>query len=202
MKRFSDTLVLPLLTLLLMLVAAIAIAKITGSRADEARRLLETQLTQKREAQTRVQKSGSEKDLIIRYLPDYQKLDAMGFVGDEQRIKWLDALRSANQKGGMFGVNYDISARKPYPHATALGAGAINVMHSVMKLRFQMLHEEDLFRLFEYLSEQNVGVFVVSSCTLRRTSATPTARFQPNMNAECELSWITARPPPAVEMQR
>lgn len=202
MRRFSNTLVLPLLTLLFVLVTAIVMAKITGDRADEARRLLDTQLTQMRDAQTRVQKSGSEKELIVRYLPDYQKLDAIGFVGDEQRINWLDALRNANQKGGMFGVSYDISARKPYPHAAALGAGAINVMHSVMKLRFQMLHEVDLLKLFEYLSEQNVGVFVVNSCTLRRSSATPTVRFQPNMNAECELSWITARPPPALEMQR
>jgi hypothetical protein len=153
-----------------------------------------------REAQTRVQKSGTERDLISRYLPDYNKLSALGFVGDEQRINWLEALRNANQSGGLFGINYDIAAKKPLPYAGALGAGPITIMQSAMKLRFQMLHEEDLPNLLANLSRQNAGVFIVNRCSLRRASATFAVRFQPNMTAECELGWITAQPPPATEI--
>jgi hypothetical protein len=202
MKPLRNSLMLPLLVLLATLAAAIAPVKFTVDSVDGARRNLDTQRAQLREAQTRVQKSGTEKDLIARYLPNYQKLDALGFVGDEQRINWLDALRNVNQKGGLFGINYDIAAKIPYPHAAALGASQINLSQSVMKLRFQMLHEGDLPKFFEYLAEQNAGVFIVNHCSVRRAGAAPAARFQPNMSAECELAWITAQPPPTVEERK
>jgi len=120
--RFSETMTLPLLVLLATLLAALALIKLSADRA-----VFDSQQAQLRDAQTRLQKSGTEKELIIRHLPDYAKLDALGFVGDEQRINWLDALRHANQKGGLFGINYDIAARKAYPHAATLNPGGVNV---------------------------------------------------------------------------
>lgn len=194
MKRWSNSLTLPLLVLLAVMAATVAAVKFSMDQAQAAQQKLTAQQAQMREAQTRVQKSGSEKELIVRYLPDYRKLGALGFVGDEQRINWLDALRNANHKGDLFGINYDISARQPYPHAALLAPGQINVMQSVMKLRFQILHEEDLPKFLEYLSEQNAGVFVVDQCTVRRVSTTQTTRFQPNLSVECQLAWITAQP--------
>ena len=199
MKRFSHALMLPLLALVAVIAAAVAAVMFTGDQAQAAQRKLTAQQTQMREAQTRVQKSGSEKEMIARYLPDYKKLGALGFVGDENRINWLDALRNANQKGGFFGINYDISARQAYPQAAMLAPGQMNVMQSVMKLRFQMLHEEDLPKFLQYLSEQNAGVFLVDQCSVRRAAATQTTRFQPNMTAECQLAWITAQPAATVE---
>lgn len=201
MKRLSDTLAVPLFVLLIMLIAALAMVKFSADRVEGAQRVLDAQSAQLLEAQARVQKSGAEKDLIMRYLPDFQRLDAMGFVGPEQRINWIDALRYANQKGALFGINYDIAASKPYPHAAAMNPGQLTVSHSLMKLRFQMLHEGDLPKFFAHLSEPNAGVFVVNACNMQRTSTTLTARFAPNMSAECELAWITAQPPPMTELR-
>ena len=199
MNKFAQSLILPILLLLAVIAAAAAAVKLTDDQARDARNKLSAQQTQLRDAQNRVQKSGAEKEMIARYLPDYQKLGALGFVGEEQRINWLDALRNANQKGAMFGINYDIAARQPYPHAAALAPGQMNIMQSMMKLRFPMLHEEDLPKFFEYLSEQNAGVFIVDQCTVRRAASTQSTRFQPNMNAECQLAWITAQPAPTAE---
>lgn len=199
MNRFSTTLTLPLLVLLSTLLIVLAMVKISNDRADMALRNLDSQQMQMRDAQLRVQKSGIERDLISRHLPDYQKLDAIGFVGDERRINWLDALRNANQKGGMFGINYDISARKADPQFGTPSIGQLQVMQSRMKLRFPMLHEGDLLKLLEYLSEQNVGVFVINTCKITRTSPALTVRFQPNLTGECELAWVTAQPPAAAE---
>lgn len=202
MKPVLNSLMLPLLMLLATVAAAIALVKFTLDGVAYAQRNLDAQHAQLREAQNRVQKSGTETDLIARYLPNYQKLSALGFVGDDQRINWLDALRNVNQKGGLFGINYDIAAKKAYPYAAALGANQLNLTQSVMKLRFQMLHEGDLPKFFEYLAEQNAGVFIVNQCSVRRVSATPPARFQPNMSAECEVAWITAQPPPVGEERK
>ncbi len=202
MKRLSNSLLLPFLVLLAALAAALAVVKTTAGSVAAAQRRFDAQHAQLIAAQTRVQKSGTEKELIARYLPNYQKLDALGFVGEDQRINWLDALRNVNQKGGLFGISYDITPKKAYPYAAALGGSQLNLSQSVMKLRFQMLHEGDLQKFFEYLAEQNAGVFIVNQCSVRRASITPVARFQPNMNAECELAWITAQPPPASDEQK
>ena len=199
MKRLSNTLALPLLLLLAVLAAVTAAVKFTDDQAQAAQSRLATQHTQMRDAEARVQKSGSEKELIVRYLPDYKKLQALGFVGDEQRINWLDALRNANQKGGLFGINYDISARQAYPHAALLAPGQMLIMQSLMKLRLPLLHEGDLQKFLQHVAEENAGVFMVEQCTVRRASTTQTARFQPNMTAECQLAWITAQPAVGVE---
>ena len=135
-----------------------------------------------------------EFELAIRYLPGYKQLSDIGFVGDEHRINWLDALRVANQKGDLFGVDYDISPRRPYPLAPALAPGQMNIMQSVMKLRFPLLHETDLPGFFELLANQQAGLFMVDQCTLRRAAAAPVIRFQANLTADCQLSWITTQP--------
>ena len=194
MTRAQSTLTLPLLVLTGVLMVAVGAVKFTKDKAEAAQQKLSAQQTQLRDAQTRVQKSGAEKELIVRYLPGYRQLTASGFVGEERRINWLDALRVVNQTGDLFGVDYDISPRRPYPLASTLAPGQLNVMQSMMKLRFQLLHEEDLPRFFELLSKQNAGLFMVDQCTIRRTASTATLRFQPYLAAECQLSWITAQP--------
>lgn len=191
----NSSLAKPLILFAAVLLAAGGAVKFTLDQTLEAQRQFDAQQTQMREAQARVQKSGTEKDLIVRYLPGYRQLTAMGFIGDEQRINWLDALRVVNQRGDLFGIDYDISPRRPYPLASTLSPGQMNVAQSTMKLRFQMLHEGDLQRFFERLSDQKAGTFLVDHCTLKRTSSTVNTRFQPNLAADCQLSWITAQPP-------
>jgi hypothetical protein len=194
MNPAKSTLAVPLIVLVVVMLAAAAAVKFTLDKTHEARRQFDAQHKQLRDAQGRVQKSGTEKELIIRHLPAYRQLAAMGFVGDEQRINWLDALRVVNQKGDLFGIDYDVSPRRPYPLASTLSPGQMGVTQSIMKLRFQLLHEGDLPRFFELLSRQQAGLFMVDHCTVKRTAAAPGARFQPNLAADCQLSWITAQP--------
>jgi len=194
----TRTLTLPLLVFAVVALAVFGAVKFSLGKVQAAQQQFNTQQTQLRDAQTRVQKSGAEKELIVRFLPGYQQLSAIGFVGEEQRINWLDALRVVNQKGALFGVDYDISPRRPFPLASALAPtpapGQMTVMHSMMKLRFPMLHEADLPRFFERLSDQGAGLFMVDQCTIRRVATGPNLRFQPNLAADCQLSWITAQP--------
>lgn len=194
MKKLGESMTLPVIALLLALAGAAVAVKLTDERANMAKARLVAQEAQLREAISRVQKSGAEKELIARHLPAYKRLQEMGFVGEEQRINWLDALRSANQKAGLFGVNYDIAARQPYPNAAALSPGQMRVMQSVMKLRLPLLHEEDLLTFMDALSEQQAGVHLIDQCAVRRAPNTQTTRYQPNMSAECQLAWITTLP--------
>ena len=194
MKRLQGTLALPILAVVAAAAFAVTAILFTLDQTQAARARQEAQLAQQREALTRVQKSGSEKQLIEQNLPNYRKLEALGFAGNEQRINWLDGLRSANQKAGLFGVNYDIGARQAYPRADLFAPGQMRIMHSMMKVKLPLLHEGDLLTFLAYLDEQHAGVFLTDQCTLRRAAQTQTQRFQPNMTADCQLAWITTQP--------
>ena len=183
----------PLLVLLaVLLVAAVAIYT-TEQLTVSAQRQLRQQQNQLKEARTRLQKSGEEKDVIVRFLDGFRQLERSGFVGEEQRINWLDALRLANQQADLFGVDYQIATQKRFQYAAELNPGQITLNQSVMRLRFRLLHEEDLVRFLNALARQGGGIFNVDLCLLRRIDTGGVIRYQPNVTADCELSWITAK---------
>jgi len=184
----------PLILLVAALVAAAGAIYYTHQLRLQAQAALVQQQKQLREAQTRLQRSGDEKSIIVQYVDQYRRLQQSGFIGEEQRIDWLNALRAANERTDLFGVNYGIEAQQPYAYAAELSPGQIGLRQSVMKIDFRLLHEIDLLRFFEALRRQNTGLFHLDQCTLRRTETTNTLRYQPNISASCQLAWITATP--------
>lgn len=183
----------PLLLLLVVLIIGASAIYYSDRLKATARQQLAQQQNQLKDARTRLQKSGDEKDVIVRYLDGYRQLESSGFVGEEQRINWLDGLRLANQQADLFGVDYQISTQKPYPYAADLNPGQVALNQSTMQLKFRLLHEEDLMRFLSALSRQGSGIFTIDECSLKRVDTRGVIRYQPNVNAECELSWITAK---------
>ena len=185
----------PLTVLLIVLLAGGVLVFYTKHLAEASSQQLKQQENQLREARTRYQKSGDEKEIITRYLGDYKRLQKQGFIGTESRINWLDGLRVANQQSELFGVEYQIGAQQPYTLATEYNTGNFAIQQSLMKLNFPLLHEGDLMRFFSILSTKGVGLFHLRQCKLERLDSNPTTlRFQPNLRAECELTWITMNP--------
>ncbi len=184
---------------LLLLAAVIAIAAGAIYYTHMLRLQAQTALTQQqsllRDAQARMRRSGEEESIITQYVDKYRQLQQSGFIGDEQRIDWLNALRIANEKTDLFGVSYGIDAQQPYAYSADLNPAPFTVRQSVMKLEFRLLHEMDLLRFFEVLRTQNNGLFHLDQCSLRRTEAGAVLRYQPNIAANCQLTWITATPP-------
>jgi hypothetical protein len=184
----------PVIALILILALAAGLIYYLDQSLTAATRELAAQQIQLREARTRLQKSGDEKQIIVRYLSNYQYLQRLGFVGDEQRINWLEGLRLSNQQTQLFGVDYQIGAQQPYPYASELEPGQLTLQQSVMKISFRLLHEGDLLRFLGTLAKQGVGLFSVNQCVIQRVDTGGSIRFQPNLQAECELAWITAKP--------
>ncbi|MGE0558599.1 MAG: hypothetical protein AB7E73_09625 [Burkholderiales bacterium] len=184
----------PIILLVVVLIAAAGAIYYTNDLLEKARFSLRQQQTQLREAQTRMQRSGDEKAIIIQYVDKYRQLQRAGVIGDEQRINWLDSLRIANERTDLFGINYSVGIQQSYPYAAGLDPGPISLRQSVMKLEFRLLHEADLLRFFEVLRAQGGGLFHLDSCVMQRTEQTATIRYQPNITANCELAWITASP--------
>jgi len=195
----ASALTLPLLVLAAAVAVSAAVMHYSRGEIDNAERQLAAQQAQARDARLRVQKSGEEQDIIVRYQDAYRALAQAGFIGDERRINWLDALRVVNQKGELYGISYQIAPQRPYAFASELAPDPLAVRQSVMKLRFALLHEGDLPRFFALLSQQNAGVYVPDQCTLQRVPGSAQLRNQPHLMADCDISWLTVRPAAGAE---
>jgi hypothetical protein len=189
----------PLILLVLVTTISAGIVYNLDKSVTVVKRELDQQLAQLREARTRLQKSGEEKEIIVRYLSGYQYLQRIGFIGDEQRLNWLEGLRLSNQQTQLFGVDYQIGAQQPYAYANELNPGQLMLYQSQMKISLNLLHEEDLMRFLGALARQGAGFFSVNQCMVERIGSGGSIRFQPNLHADCELEWITVRPPVAAD---
>jgi hypothetical protein len=171
-----------------------------------ARRDFAQQTNLMRDARTKLQRSGDEKLVIVRHLPNYKNLERLGFVGEEQRLNWVEGLRLSNQQSQLFGITYQISAQQPYPYASDLNPGQIALHQSLMKITFNLLHEGDLMRLLATLGKQGAGFFSVNRCQLERSGASVATgaaiRYQPHLRGDCELAWITLTAPPGVTAEK
>ena len=197
-----EALRIPLTVLGVTLLAAIVFMWFSGGILDSAERTKAQREAQLREARLRILNAGEEKEMIARYLASYQQLTRAGFVGDEQRINWLDSIRMANEEARTFGVEYDIGAQKPYIYAAELNPGQLALQESVMHLKFRLLHEEDLPRFFNALTRYGGGFFTVEQCQIRRMRSGEADRaitVQPNLTAECDLRCVTVRPASATD---
>jgi len=140
-------------------------------------------------ARARKANAGLEKDLIMRFGPVYGRLQDVGFIGTEQRLDWVDSLRTANSEAHLYGVEYQIGQQETFPAAT-LGAAGLEMHQSPMRVKLPLLHEGDLMGFLQRVAESRRGVFMITGCTLTRVGTGISAE-QPNLNAECDLSWIT-----------
>ena len=189
----------PLIALVCVVLLAAGAVYYSDALLDQSQKKLAQEQKQLKEARTRLQRSGDEKEVIVQYLGGYQQLERGGFAGEEKRINWLDALRLANQQAELFGVEYQISTQKPYPYAAEFNPAPLTLAESAMKLRVRLLHGDDLMRFFNALARQNAGLFLIDECKVQRIDTGGVIRFQPNLMAECELSWVTAKPGSATE---
>jgi hypothetical protein len=195
--RLLQALKLPLAALLIVGVSGASAVSWTRNQIKQHERTLAAQERQLAEARSRFQRSGEERDLIVRYLPQYHELRSRGLIGPEERISWLEALRAANDEANMFGTAYQISTQQAYAYANEFGAQQLGMAQSVMKLNLRLAHEGELMRFFRMLDRQKAGAFDINQCVLQR-AATPSENLalQPHLSAECELAWITLNPAP------
>ena len=181
----------PLIVLAIASVLGALLVIFTGQMREQSRADLQKQQAVLSDAHRRLLKSGEERELIVRYLPEYQALQKQGFVGSEQRVSWLDGLRNANQQADLFGVEYQVGAQEEFKTDSGVPDNRIVTRQSLMKLDFRMLHEDDLMRFFRTLAIQDVGLFSINYCSLERVADIRTLQFQPYLRAKCALAWIS-----------
>ena len=157
------------------------------------------QESQLNEARKRYLDSDQEKETILRFLPAYQELQQTGVLAPEQRINWLESIRAVNGKVGLYSVEYQLDPQRDYPHAQELNAGTLKVQQSAMKLRLGLLHEGDFLKFFDALAADHSGLFSLNRCRLSRIGVAGATNPGANIDAECQLAWITVYAEPKRE---
>ena len=180
--------------------AALILVGLLVSFADQYRKknetALQTQQNNLNQARQKFQSSGLEKDTIIQYLPIYNDLLASGFVGEERRIEWIEALRNIHAQHKLFSIDYSIGLQEAYKPSFLSNLGSFRLNRSVMSLKLDLLHEGDMLAIIEGLREQTTP-FIVRDCKIQRPigALVNSKNVAANMQAECEIDWLTLRDP-------
>ena len=180
--------------------AALILVGLLVSFADQYRAknetALQTQQNMLNQARQKFQSSGLEKETIIQYLPKYNELLASGFIGEERRIEWIETLRQIHAQHKLFSIDYSIGLQERYKPSFLPNLGNFRLNRSVMSLKLDMLHEGDLLALLDGLHEQTTP-FIVRDCEIKRPigAVVNTKNITSNMQANCEIDWLTLRDP-------
>ncbi len=180
--------------------AALVLVGLLVSFADQYRikndTALQTQQNLLNQARQKLQSSGLEKDTIIQYLPAYNELLASGFIGEERRIEWIETLRQIHGQHKLFSIDYSIGLQENYKPSYLPNLGSFVLHRSVMSLKLDMLHEGDILALLDGLHQQTTP-FIVRDCEISRPIgvAVNAKNVAANMQANCEIDWLTLRDP-------
>jgi hypothetical protein len=136
-----------------------------------------------------------EERLIATHLPQYRALEQQGVIGEEHRLAWAEALRSVSAKLGLPTMRYEIQPQKEHQYPGAPSLGRLKLYASPMRLSLGLLHEDDLFRFLDALAAEALGRFSVERCALRRSGPLQADPSKANLEAECEVLWLTMHQP-------
>lgn len=119
----------------------------------------------------------------------FSRLQRRGMIGEEQRLDWVELLKSIRDRHRLLDLRYEIA---PQRALDAQPGGTLSFYASAMKIELKLLHEEDLTRLLGDLQQQAGPLIQVKSCKvsrLPRASGDSAAQLQ----AACQIDWITLR---------
>jgi hypothetical protein len=180
------------LSLLLLLTALMLVAaSLLWSRglAQDAALHLQQQRSALNNAQQQLDHSRQQQQLIATHLGAYQALAARGFVGEEDRLAWIEAAQLANRDAGLYGLSYRLTPRTRSLPALAQG---LPLGQTTMVLSMPLLVETDLMRFLSALRSRASGVYRIQGCRISRLDSAPfDAVNQPRLQAECDLLWFT-----------
>ena len=186
--------------------ALLALVIITGltalHHAEAGRNEAQTTLTriQREEAASRAAQAreAAERTELAALEQRLQTLQEAGIVGEEKRLDWVDALNDIRRRRGLFKVDYEIGPQQSAdPALVGPASPEWSWRMSPMRIQLTALHEGDVLNLLRDLREQSRPWLHVEHCNLQRAASPRPQGPAAQLTAECQLQWISARPPEA-----
>jgi hypothetical protein len=138
-----------------------------------------------------------EQDMRAKIM-EYQRIKARGIIGVERRLDWVDLIRSIQRERKLLGLEYEIQPQQALSGNIAVSTGSGHVfMGSLMQVKIPLLHEADLLNFLEDIRTHAAAFTRLRSCRLQRNDPnnSPLNPGSPvQLNAECQIDWITLMP--------
>lgn len=154
-------------------------------------------LAKRNEIQKKLMRARDEEQEIKQKIARFQELGKRGIIGDEQRLDWVEQIRQIKTARKLFDMQYEISPQRPLDGAVAPGTGGdYEFLASMMQLKIQLLHEEDLLNFLSDLRGMVHAHIRVKDCSVERLPKSQGDRggkAAPQLQAECTIDWITLR---------
>lgn len=143
--------------------------------------------------------ASADQAVYQRYASRFTELAETGWIGNEQRLSWIESLQAINGEMHLPTLRYDIRQQRSASLAGTRMPDRLELRQTPMNLQIEALHERDILDLLGALREQGAGLMSVSECRLERVGSGPDIHVrpgQPNVNANCALHWYTLRMEP------
>ncbi|TNC96995.1 MAG: hypothetical protein FD121_967 [Gallionellaceae bacterium] len=125
------------------------------------------------------------------YKLEYEALETQKVIGNEQRLDWIEGLEKIRKQGAVLDFKYSVGPQQSYAPNPPLDTGNFALNLSPMTLQIDLLHEEQLDRLFSTMATQMEGWFILDRCSLSAgASATGEAT---SLKADCAGGWLTMK---------
>ena len=184
---------IPLIYLFMTLIISIALVMVGQKYEKEQLENYERSVSTLRSTFRLYQGIIEDIDLLEQYKNLYGGYKASGMIGDERRLSWIESLESTNQVLKLPILTYSLLPQEEFKRPGFKVKRGIEVNSSVMELSIGILHEEDIFALFEGLRLSIKNLFTVDSCTLTRNSSIGASlnTKRSNFNSTCNIRWVT-----------
>jgi hypothetical protein len=187
----------PLLFLALAVAAAVAVVVVSRQMVGQAESSQHQLLAQQREIHSRIARARDEEQDIRSRIARYLQMRERGVIGLEERLDWVEQITRIRNNRRLIDVQYELSPQKSIDDNVLPGgavAGSHEFMASNMRLRMQLLHENDLLGLLDDLRRSVNAHLLVRECLVERMGAVTTERGLPvQLRADCLIDWVTIR---------
>jgi hypothetical protein len=132
-------------------------------------------------------------DLLEQYTTKYSDYKATGLVGGERRLSWIESLESTNSVLKLPKLSFTLLPQEDFVRPGLKVDRNVEVKSSPMQLDISLMHEGDLFALFDGLALSISNLFTVDSCTISLMGGVG-QQFNTqsaNLNANCVIRWIS-----------
>ena len=147
------------------------------------------------DARRRLAAAQEDRENMSIYADEYGALIKRKIIGDDQRLDWMEGLEKLRQMNLVTDFGYNIAPQKKYAPQPPFDSGNFDIHYSETKLRFDLLHEEQLVDYFTALRKKIDGWYQLEGCTLQRSASNEEGAKAgaSQLRAECSGGWITLK---------
>lgn len=149
------------------------------------------------DVKARLNRARDEEQELRDKIARYQQLGAQGYIGEELRLDWIEAIARIKKARRIYQLEYEFAPQRPADAGILPGGssgGGFDFMSSQMRLQMQLLHEDDLFNVISDLRKEVRAIIQVHQCGIQRLAPDGSQRASSaQLKAECTLEWITLK---------